>query len=96
MVEEGDAKKEVEEPKAQRLPGMEDPAIEILEALATKYKSAQRKRMAALATEVEVKNLILGEMHKRKKTRYCRGGLTITIKPKSELVQVTFEDEEND
>jgi hypothetical protein len=59
---------EVKTPKQARLPSMEDPKIEELEALAETYAQVRDDRMALNTDEVDLKDRLLATMKKHKKT----------------------------
>ena len=81
-------------PKQERLPGMEDPAIEEIEEKARSYAHIRDGRMALLKQEVDLKDLLLTLMKRHNKTEYHRDGLTITIVQKAEKVRVKIKDED--
>lgn len=75
-----------------RLPGMTDAQIEELDTLAVDYKKWQKKRMAALAKEVEAKDKIFDAMKKHKKRKYVYEDTTIEIITTEEKLKVTVAD----
>ena len=56
--------------KQHDLKGMEQPGLPDLVDVGKRYKSAQRRRMQALAKEVELKDGVLAIMHEHKLTTY--------------------------
>lgn len=84
-------------PKQERLPGMEDTAIEEIEEKARSYAHIRDNRMALLKQEVDLKELLLTLMKRHGKTEYHRDGIEITIVQKAEKVRVRLsEDGEED
>jgi hypothetical protein len=79
---------------ANRLPGMEDAQIEALDSLALDYKKLQRKRITALAKEVELKGKLLEEMKTQKKKHYKYEDIEIEIVPTGEKLKVKISKEE--
>jgi hypothetical protein len=84
--------------ESDRLPGMEEPAIEELEQLAKKYTRIRDQRQALTVQEVDLKGLLLKAMKKNKKTEYSHGKVTIKIVAEEETVKVRIakDGEEND
>lgn len=72
----------------QRLPGLEDARIEELETLAEDYKKWQKKRMSALAKEVEIKDKIMGVLKGQKKKHYRYEDLEIEIIATKEKLKI--------
>lgn len=77
-------------------------AKEILQA-AKSYKIAQKKRLDALGKEVQEKQKVLEFVKKAKlkpledgTIRFTLDGVTISVKPRDELLTVKCEDEEED
>ncbi len=81
---------------AGRLPGMEDSQIEALEELAADYKKIQKRRMTALAKEVELKDKIMAAMKEAKKRKYKYGEVEIEIVATKEKVKVKLAKEDED
>lgn len=81
-------------PKQERLPGMEDTAIEEIEDKARSYAHIRDNRMALLKQEVDLKELLLTLMKRHDKTTYKRDGIEITIFQKAEKVRVKLKDED--
>lgn len=79
---------------ANRLPGLDDAKIEALEDLALDYKKLQKKRITALAKEVELKGKLLDEMKSQKKTHYKYEDIEIEIVPTGEKLKVKISKEE--
>ena len=79
-----------------RLPGMEDSRIEELDSAALEYKKYQKKRMAALAKEVEQKEKLMGIMKAQKRKHYKYGDIEIDIISTQEKLKVTIGKEEKD
>ncbi len=77
-----------------RLPTMEDAQIEALDMLATEYKKLQRRRMAALAKEVELKEKLLTEMKLQKKKHYKYEDVEIEIVATGEKLKVKIAKED--
>jgi hypothetical protein len=85
---EEDFDQPVRKPRQARLPEMEDPAIEELEAKAEQYASIRDQRIALNAQEKPLKDGLLDLMKKNKKTHYHRDGVSIDIVTEKETVRV--------
>ena len=81
---------------SDRLPGMEEPAIEKLERLAKLYAKTRDKRQAILVQEVDLKGQILAAMKEEKKTEYVHGKISIKVVAEEETVKVRIEKDEED
>ena len=79
-----------------RLPGLEDSQIEALEELATEYRKVQKRRMTALAKEVELKDKIMSAMKENKKRKYKYGDVEIEIVTTKEKVRVKLAKEDDE
>lgn len=77
-----------------RLPGMEDSAIEEIEAAAHAYKSTMNRRLSVLRQEVDQGNTLLALMKKHGKKTYRRDGLLVTTVETKEKVRVKVGDAE--
>jgi hypothetical protein len=75
-------------PRQKRLPQMDDPAIEELEALAEDYADVRDKRIALNKTEVDLQGRLLVVMKTRGKEKYHHGGITCTLVHEKEKVKV--------
>jgi hypothetical protein len=80
--------KDPQKGKTERLPGMEDPAIEELEDCAREYANTRDDRMLLLGKEVELKEDLLNLMKKHKKTVYLHDGVEIKIVHEKEAIKV--------
>lgn len=74
--------------KTERLPGMEDSAIEDLEDCAREYANTRDDRMYLLEKEVEMKEKLLDLMKKNKKEFYKRDGVEVRLVHEKESVKV--------
>jgi hypothetical protein len=83
-------------PRQARLPGVEDPEIEGLHALAEQHAEKRDHRQAILKEEVELKNALLELMHKHDRTHYLHDGIEITVVPEKERVKVKVKGKESD
>lgn len=90
------AKKETAVEVSDRLPGMEDPAIEKLERLAKLYAKTRDNRQAILTQEVDLKGQILAAMKEEKKAEYVHGKVSIKIVAEEETVKVRIAKDEDD
>jgi hypothetical protein len=86
--EEPVAKKATKTPRDRDLPGMEDRAIAVLETLAAEYAELRDERIQLNAQEVVLKQKLLGEMHRLKRSSYRRPGVEIEIEPGEETIKV--------
>lgn len=77
-----------------RLPEMEDPEIEELEAAAEKYVEVRDERMALTPTESQRKTHLLGLMKKHNKTTYHHDGFDIRVVAEKETVRVKIKKED--
>jgi hypothetical protein len=75
-------------PRQKRLPEMDDPAMEELEAAAEVYAQYRDRRMAHGKKESEQKKEIIKIMHKNNKTTYVHAGLTILLESTGEKLKV--------
>ena len=75
-------------PRARRLPGLEDSAIDVIEQAAANYEDRRDIRMAATQPEVQAKQRLLALMHEHGKAHYRRGDLDITLTAEKETVRV--------
>ncbi len=93
-----DPAKDFSEPvkKQADLPGMENRAIEELEAAARRYAAIRDKRMALNDAEVKLKALLLGLLKKHDKREYKRDGISIWIKVEEETVKVKIEEDDDE
>src|ERR1700736_5050967 len=82
-------------PKARqaRLPQMEDPAIEELEAAAEEYVDIRDQRMALTPEENRLKTELLGLMKKHGKASYVHDGFDIKVIVEKEKVRVRIHKE---
>jgi hypothetical protein len=80
--------KDPQKGKTERLPGMQDPAIEELEDCAREYANTRDDRMLLLGKEVELKEDLLNLMKKHKKTVYLHDGVEIKIVHEKEAIKV--------
>ena len=85
-----------EKPRDRDLPGMEDRAIAALEALAAEYAELRDERIQLNAQEVVLKQKLLGEMHRLKRSSYRRPGVEIEIEPGEETIKVRVRKEAPD
>ncbi len=74
----------------------EDGQIEELETLATEYKKLQRKRMATLSKEIDLKTQLLDAMKRNKKKHYKYDDIEIEIVPTGEKLKVKTIKEDDD
>lgn len=74
--------------KTERLPGMQDAAIEDLEDAAREYANTRDDRMALLEAEVQLKEQLLDLMKKNKKEFYKRDGVEVRLVHEKESVKV--------
>lgn len=75
-------------PAQASLAGMEDRALEELEAKAEEYASIRDDRMELTQKEVELNDELLDLMKKHKKAEYHHGDVHCWIKAKDERVKV--------
>jgi hypothetical protein len=75
-------------PRQARLPQMEDPQIEELEAAAEDYVAIRDERMALTPREKKLKDDLLAAMKRHGKEKYLRDGIEIKIVHESETVKV--------
>jgi hypothetical protein len=80
--------KEAKKPRQARLPAVDDPEIEELEAAAEEYVEVRDRRMALTVDEVELKETLLSLMHKHSKQKYVHDGIEIRVVAKDETVKV--------
>lgn len=90
------AKKAEKGPRPQRLPGLEDPKIEALEAKALDYAEVRDQRMALSSQEIELKKDLLDLMKAQKKEHYKRGTIEINIVHESENIKVKVKKKSDD
>ena len=83
-------------PRPQRLPGMEDAAIDTLETLAHDYADVRDERMGLSKREGELQKDLLAEMKRQKKSHYKHGRVVIDIVPESEKAKVKILKEDAD
>ena len=90
-------KKDPEEkkPRQARLPEMEDPEIEALEAAAESYAGIRDRRQVLTTEEVRLKTELLDLMHKHEKTEYNHGGVSIKVLIEKEKVRVRIKKDED-
>lgn len=88
-LEPGEKKK----PKQGRLPEMEDPEIEELEAKAEEYADVRDRRMALTPQEDQLKKDLLALMKKHDKKTYVHDGYDIRIVAEEETVKVRIKKE---
>jgi hypothetical protein len=81
-------------PRQARLPGIEDPEIEELEAAAESYADVRDQRMALTPVEAKHKEDLLALMHKHEKKSYVHGNIDIKVVVESEKVRVRIKKEE--
>lgn len=72
----------------QRLPGMEDPAVEALEEKALQYAQVRDERIGLSQKEGELKEVLLALMKAQERTHYHHGSITIDIVHEKENVKV--------
>ena len=75
-------------PRAQRLPGMDEPKVAKLESLAHDYADVRDQRIALSVNEGALKSDIMAEMKRLKKEHYKRDGVEITLVHEKENVKV--------
>jgi len=75
-------------PRAQRLPGMDEPKVAKLESLAHEYADIRDQRIALSVNEGSLKADIMEEMKRLKKEHYKRDGVEITLVHEKENVKV--------
>lgn len=75
-------------PKQPSLKGMEDRALEELEAKAEEYADVRDNRMRLTTQEVELNDELLALMKKHKKAEYHHGDVHCWIKATDERVKV--------
>lgn len=80
--------KEKPQPRQKRLPEMDDPAIEELEALAENYGAERTTQRNASKKQKELRQAIAKSMHNNGKQTYRHGGVFITLIDKGEEVRV--------
>jgi hypothetical protein len=80
--------------KSDRLPGMEDPAIEELEDTARTYANTRDARMRLLDKECDLKEKLLALMKKNGKVTYHHAGVEVKIVHEKEMVKVKVSKEE--
>lgn len=76
----------------ERLPEMQDPAIEELEKAARGYAKIRDRRQALTDQEVDAKMLLGTIMKKNSKTSYHHAGVSIEIVPEGEKIKVRISD----
>ena len=81
-------------PRQARLPEMQDPEIEELEAAAEEYASIRDQRMALNEEEHELKMNLLNLMHQHNKKKYIHEGVEIRVVVSDETVKVKIKKEE--
>lgn len=81
--------------------------VKPIKAAARRYKKWQKERMSALANEIKARDEIKAALHEiiqKDKTlkpdddgtfRFSLGDMTVSLKPRDELVKVKFEDDED-
>ena len=87
---------ETAKPQQARLPEMEDPEIEELEAAAEEYAEIRDRRQQMTAQEVPAKEKLLNLMKAHEKTHYKRDGIEITRTVEKEKVRVRIKKETKD
>jgi hypothetical protein len=85
---------EPKKPRQARLPEMQDPQIEELEAKAEAYAEVRDQRMALTPEENRLKTELLGLMKKHGKTSYVHDGYDIKVIVESEKVRVRVKKED--
>lgn len=80
--------KAAKKPRQARLPQMDDPQIEELEAAAEQYASIRDERIALNQDEHKLKEELLGLMKKNSKERYHRDGIEVRLVHEQETVKV--------
>ena len=80
--------------KQARLPQMDDPVIEEIEAAAEKYVDIRDQRMALTDQEVDRKGLLLTLMKRHDKTHYKRNGVEVSVVVEKEKVKVKVSKDE--
>jgi len=85
---------EVKKPRQARLPQMEDPQIEELEAGAESYAVVRDRRMELTKQETGLKTELLGMMKKHGKTSYVHDGYDIKVVVENEKLKVRIKKEE--
>jgi hypothetical protein len=85
---DGDEPEKLKKPRQARLPSMEDPKIEELEAAAEDYAAIRDERMALTPREKKLKDDLLAAMKRHGKEKYHRDGIEIRIVHESETVKV--------
>jgi hypothetical protein len=75
-------------PRQARLPQMDDPIIEELEASAEAYVAIRDERIALTPQEKKLKDDLLAAMKRHGKEKYVRDGIEIKIVHESETVKV--------
>lgn len=75
-------------PRQARLPQMDDPQIEELEAAAEQYASIRDERIALNQDEHKLKEELLGLMKKNSKERYHRDGIEVRLVHEQGTVKV--------
>lgn len=75
-------------PRQKRLPTMEDPKIEELEAAAEEYVDIRDQRMALTPEEHRLQTELLGLMHKHNRVSYVHAGCEIKVIVTDEKVRV--------
>ena len=85
-------------PRQARLPEMDDPEIEELEAAAQDYAEIRDERMALTPREKKLKDDLLAAMIRHNREKYVRGNIEIKVVREAATVKVrikkTSEDEE--
>lgn len=81
-------KEKPRKPRQARLPEMEDPQIEDLEATAEEYAEVRDERVQLTAREVPLKEKLLQLMKANGKTSYHRDGISVKIVAEKETVKV--------
>lgn len=107
ITEDVDETEDVEAPEEgeqMQLIDVSHPLAKKLKPLARKYKTAMSERQAALAEEIDYKKKIIetikadGTIKPNAEgiTAIQFDGMTVTIKPRDELVKVKMEEEDED
>ena len=83
-------------PRQARLPEMQDPQIEELEAAAEEYAAVRDERIALTPEETRLKTELLGLMKKNGRTSYVHDGFDIKVIVESEKVRVRIRKEDSE
>jgi hypothetical protein len=83
-----------DKPRQARLPQMDDPVIEELEAAAEKYARIRDERMALTRQEVDQQGLLLTLMQRHHKQTYKRDGIECKVVVEKERVKVKIKKED--